>query len=52
MSVTVTPLTPAVGAEVGNVDLTALSAAEFAQIEAAWHRYSVVLIRGQTAHGR
>jgi taurine dioxygenase len=47
MSVTVEPLAPAVGAEVGNVDLTALSASEFAQIEAAWHRYSVVLIRGQ-----
>lgn len=48
MSVTVTPLTPAVGAEIGNVDLRALSADEFAQIEAAWHRHSVVLIRGQT----
>jgi hypothetical protein len=30
MSVTVKPLTPAVGAEVGNVDLTALSADDFA----------------------
>src|SRR5580692_10190777 len=47
MSMTVTPLTPAVGAEVGNVDLTLLSDGEFAQIEAAWHRYSVLLIRGQ-----
>lgn len=47
MSVTVTPLTAAVGAEVGNVDLTSLSADEFAQIEAAWHRYSVLLFRGQ-----
>jgi taurine dioxygenase len=47
MSVTVRPLTPAVGAEVGNVDLTALSGSEFAQIEAAWHRHSVLLIRGQ-----
>jgi taurine dioxygenase len=47
MSVTVKPLTPAVGAEVGNVDLTALSGDDFAQIEAAWHRYSVLLIRGQ-----
>jgi taurine dioxygenase len=45
--VTVTPLTPAVGAEIGNVDLTALSADDFAQIEAAWHRYSVLLIREQ-----
>jgi taurine dioxygenase len=47
MSVTFTPLTPAVGAEAGNVDLTALTDAEFAQMEAAWHRYSVLLIRGQ-----
>jgi taurine dioxygenase len=47
MSVTVTKLTPAVGAEVGNVDLAVLSAEEFAQVEAAWHRYSVLLIRGQ-----
>jgi taurine dioxygenase len=47
MAMTVTPLTPAVGVEIGNVDLTALSAAEFAQIEAAWHRHSVLLFRGQ-----
>jgi taurine dioxygenase len=45
--VTVTPLTPAVGAEIGNVDLTALSADDFTQIEGAWHRYSVLLISGQ-----
>jgi taurine dioxygenase len=47
MPVTVTPLTPAVGAEIGNVDLTAMSPEDFAQIEAAWYRYSVLLIRGQ-----
>ena len=47
MSMTVRPLTPAVGAEIGNVDLTALSAAEFAQIESAWHRHSVLLFRDQ-----
>jgi taurine dioxygenase len=47
MSVTVTPLTPALGAEVGNVDLTALCTDDFAQIEAAWYRYSVLLIRRQ-----
>jgi len=47
MAVMVTPITPAVGAEVRNVDLTMLSADDFAQIEAAWHRYSVLLIRGQ-----
>ncbi len=47
MSMTLRPLTPAVGVEIGNVDLTALSAAEFAEIEAAWHRHSVLLFRGQ-----
>ncbi|MFZ0152187.1 MAG: TauD/TfdA family dioxygenase [Xanthobacteraceae bacterium] len=47
MSMTPTPPTPAVGVEIGNVDLTALSAAEFAQIEAARHRHSVLLFRGQ-----
>ena len=47
MSVTVTPLTPAVGAEIGNVDLVSLSDADFAQIEQAWHRYCVLLFRGQ-----
>src|SRR5215470_19891231 len=47
MAMTLRPLTSAVGVEIGNIDLTALSAAEFAQIEAAWHRYSVLLFRGQ-----
>ncbi len=47
MPVTITPLTPAIGAEVGNVDLATLSNEEFAEIESAWHRYSVLLIRGQ-----
>jgi taurine dioxygenase len=47
MAITITPLTPAVGVEIGNVDLTVLSAAESAQIETAWHRHSVLLFRGQ-----
>jgi taurine dioxygenase len=47
MPVIFTPLTPAVGAEVANVDLSALSAADFAQIEAAWQRRSVLLFRDQ-----
>jgi taurine dioxygenase len=47
MAVTITPITPAVGAEIGNVDLTALGAEDFAQIETAWHRSSVLLFRGQ-----
>jgi len=48
MSVTVKPLTSAVGAEIKNVDLRTLSEQEFAQIENAWHRHSVLLLRGQT----
>jgi taurine dioxygenase len=47
MSVTIAPLTPAVGAEIGNVGLARLSEMEFAAIEQAWHRYSVLLVRGQ-----
>ncbi|HEY2530186.1 MAG TPA: TauD/TfdA family dioxygenase [Xanthobacteraceae bacterium] len=47
MPMTFTPLTPAVGAEVANVDLSALSGGEFAQVEAAWHRHSVLLFRDQ-----
>src|SRR5919201_926570 len=48
MSLNVTPIMPAVGAEVGHVDLRALSPQEFSHIEQAWHRYSVLLFRGQT----
>ena len=48
MSVTITPLSPAVGAEIVRIDLTALSADEFSQIERAWHRHSVPLFREQT----
>ncbi len=47
MDLTVVPLTPTVGAEVRNVDLAALSAAQFARLKDAWHRYSVLLVRGQ-----
>src|SRR5262249_40969640 len=47
MSLTVKPLTPAVGAEVIGVDLRALNDADFSPIEQAWHRYSVLLIRDQ-----
>src|SRR5262245_22170417 len=47
MPLTLTPLSPAVGAEVAGVDLRSISGAEFAQIEQAWHRDSVLLFRGQ-----
>jgi taurine dioxygenase len=48
MPVTVTPVSPAVGAEVAGVDLTSLNDDDFARIEQAWHRHSVLLFRGQT----
>ena len=47
MALSVSPLTPAVGAEISGVDLAALGEAEFAQIERAWHRHSALLFRGQ-----
>src|SRR5262245_36784258 len=47
MAATVTPLTPAVGAEIGHVDLRVLSDADFTVIERAWHRYSALLFRDQ-----
>jgi alpha-ketoglutarate-dependent taurine dioxygenase len=46
-SLTVRPLTPAVGAEIGDVDLPSLSDGDFTQIEQAWYRYSVLLFRNQ-----
>jgi len=47
MAVTITPLTPAVGAEIGNVDLKTLGDEDFAVIERAWHRHSALLFRDQ-----
>ena len=47
MTVTVRPLTPAVGAEITGVDLRCLSDADFAAIEHAWHRHSMILLSGQ-----
>ena len=47
MSLTIKKLTPAVGAEIANVDLSHLSDAEFSQIEQAWNRHSALLFRDQ-----
>src|SRR4029077_8363650 len=41
------PLTEAVGVEVIGVDLKAMTEAEFAAVERAWHQHSVILLRGQ-----
>jgi taurine dioxygenase len=49
MSIEVEPLSPALGAEIGGVDLREdLSAATVAEIIAAWHSHLVLLFRGQS----
>src|SRR5262245_42184188 len=47
MTLMLTPLTPAVGVEVSNLDLRSLVDDQFSQIEQAWYRYSVLLFRRQ-----
>lgn len=46
-SLAVRPLSAAVGAEVSGVDLGRITHAEFESVREAWHRHSVLLIRGQ-----
>jgi hypothetical protein len=48
MSVTVRPVTSAVGAEISGVDLRHLNEPDFAVIEGAWYTHSMILLRGQT----
>ncbi|TXL73826.1 TauD/TfdA family dioxygenase [Vineibacter terrae] len=48
MALVVTPVTPAVGAEISGVDVARLSDADFAAVEQAWHRGAFVLFRNQT----
>src|SRR3954467_5968735 len=47
MSLTIKPLTPAVGAEISAIDLSRLSDADFAQVERAWNRHGALLFRDQ-----
>ena len=48
MTVTVTPLTPAVGAEIGNIDLRGTpDEATVAAIVRAWLDHGVIVVRGQ-----
>jgi taurine dioxygenase len=48
MTATVTPLSPALGAEIGAVDISAgISDEDFEAIFSAWHRYGLVLLRDQ-----
>jgi len=46
-AVTVAPVTPAIGAEIGGVDLARLSDAQFAEIHAALMAHHVVFFRDQ-----
>lgn len=46
--ITVSPLTPAIGAEIGNIDLRQVSGDEIADIRAALLEYKVVFFRDQT----
>ena len=45
--ITVAPLAPALGAEVGGVDLRAVDTATFAEIKDAWRKHLVLRFRGQ-----
>ncbi len=48
MTITVTPISPALGAEITGIDLRGeLDDATFTAIEEAWHQYLVILFRGQ-----
>ena len=47
MSITVTPFTDGIGADVSGVDLANLSAAEAASIKDAWIKHQVLRFRGQ-----
>lgn len=45
--ISVTPLAPALGAEIGGVDLRNMDAATFDLVREAWRRHLVLLFRGQ-----
>ena len=47
-NISVSPLTPAIGAEIGNIDLRQVSGDEVADIRAALLEYKVVFFRDQT----
>ena len=47
-NITVSPMTPAIGAEIGNIDLRKVSSHEIADIRAALLEYKVVFFRDQS----
>ena len=49
MTLTVKPLSPALGAEIAGIDLREdMSAETFAEILDVWHQHLVILFRGQS----
>ncbi len=49
MPITVTPLSPALGAEIGNAEIAAgIGEEDFRDILQAWHRYGLVVLPGQS----
>lgn len=47
--VTVEPLSPAIGAEIGEIDLsTALSAGQISELKSLWHQHLVLVFRNQS----
>lgn len=46
-TIEILPAAKPLGAEIHGIDLRAVTAADFAAIERAWHDYSVLLFRGQ-----
>jgi alpha-ketoglutarate-dependent taurine dioxygenase len=48
MSITIYPITPNFAAEIGDVDLTRLSDAEFAEIQSAFWKYAMLIFPGQS----
>lgn len=49
MPITVTPLSPALGAEIGNANIAAgIGEEDFRDILHAWHRYALVVLPGQS----
>ncbi|MDX1483066.1 MAG: TauD/TfdA family dioxygenase [Alphaproteobacteria bacterium] len=48
MSVTVSPLSPALGAEIGNADIAAgIDDDDFEDIRSAWYRFGLIVLRDQ-----
>jgi taurine dioxygenase len=47
MTMTVRPVTSAVGAELSGIDLKRLSEVDFAALQSAWYTHGMILVRGQ-----